>query len=52
MIAMVPATAKLPAIKYDIKNVAPLPVSLQLIVFTKLRLLLSLKAHTLSDSGS
>jgi hypothetical protein len=47
--AMVLAMAKLPEIKYDITNVAELPVIRQLTVFTKLRLGVSLKAHALSN---
>jgi hypothetical protein len=47
--AMVPAMAKFPEIKYDITNVAELPVIRQLAVFTRLRLGVSLKTHALSD---
>ena len=35
--AIEPAAAKLPDIKYEIKNVAPEPVNRQLAVLTKLR---------------
>ena len=46
------ATARFPDNIQEIKNVDPLPVSRQLMVLVKLRLLVSLKAHALSNLSS
>ena len=45
--AMVQAITKLPNTKYDIRNVAPVPVIRQLTVFTKLLLVKSLTIYSL-----
>ena len=43
------ATARFPDNIQEIKNVAPLPVSRQLMVLVKLRVVESLNAHTLTN---
>lgn len=49
IIAMVPAMAKLPNTRYDIANVAPVPVIRQLKVLARLLLVKSLTIYSLYE---